>query len=266
MSQIHPSAVVDKDAQIGENVIIGPNAVVGKNSVIGDDCILDACVVIGNGIKIGKRNQLFANCVIGKSPQILGKKMNDEYGELIIGDDNVIRENVTIHPGMHPGHKTIVGNQNLIMIGVHLGHDVTLGDKIVMSNYSQVSGHCHINTGVWFSGMVQVHQFTTIGKWVYASGLSGINHDIPPFLIVSGHYPPEIRAINKRGLLRAGLDEQTCRNIYGAYKKLYRTEGVLLEKAQKLNEETSDPNVKDMCASIINSSKQRFGRHLELFR
>lgn len=266
MAEIHPSAVVDKTVQIGENVIIGPNAVVGKNSVIGDDCILDACVVIGNGVKLGKRNQLFSNSVIGKAPQLLGRKMTDEFGELIIGDDNVIRENVTIHPGMHPGHKTIIGNQNLIMIGVHIGHDVVLDDKIVMSNNTQISGHCHINTGVWFSGSVLVHQFTTVGKWVYASGLTGINHDIPPFLIVSGHYPPEIRAINKRGLLRAGLDDQACANIYRAYKKLYRVDGVLLEKAMKLNEETTDQNVKDMCMSVINSSKQRFGRYLELFR
>lgn len=266
MSNIHPSAVIDKTAQIGNNVIIGPNAVVGANTIIGDDCILDACAVIGDDVKIGKANQFYANCVIGKNPQILANKLGGDKGDLIIGDNNVFRENVTIHPGMHSGDKTIIGNENFIMIGVHIGHDVVLEDKIVMSNYCQISGHCKIETGVWLSGMVQMHQFVTVGKWAYAAGFAGINHDVPPFVIISGHYPPEVRAINKRGLGRAGISEEQGEVINDAFKKLFKKDGVLLEKAKALNEETTDDNVKEMCETIINSSKHRFGRHLELFR
>lgn len=266
MSQIHPSAVVDETAKIGENVTIGPNAVVGANTVIGDNCILDSCAVIGDNIKIGSGNQFYANSVIGKNPQVLATKLNTTQGDLIIGDNNTFRENVTIHPGMHPGDETVIGNENFIMIGVHIGHDVTIENQVVISNYSQISGHCKIETGVWLSGMVLLHQFVTIGKWAYAAGFSGINHDVPPFVITSGHYPPEVRAINKRGLKRAGLDQKQINNVFEAFKKLFRTEGPLLEKAKAIFEQTQDENVKQMCETIINSSKHRFGRYLELFR
>jgi UDP-N-acetylglucosamine acyltransferase len=115
--------------------------------------------------------------------------------------------------------------------------------------------------------MVLIHQFITVGKWCYASGLAGVNHDIPPFLIVSGHYPPRIRGVNKRGLLRAGLNEQQQANIFKAYKQLYRKEGPLLENAKSLAEQDGiDENVRAMVDMIIKSSEQRFGRYLEKFR
>ena len=142
-----------------------------------------------------------------------------------------------------------------------------LEEQIVMRNYVQISGHCKIETGVWFSGMVLLHQFITIGKWCYAAGLAGINHDIPPFVIVSGHYPPLVRGINKRGLKRAGLSEQEQGKICDAYKKLYRNGRPLLENARELAaEDNLDENVRAMVDAIIKSSKHRFGRYLELFR
>ena len=153
------------------------------------------------------------------------------------------------------------------MIGVHIAHDCILEERIVMSNYVQLSGHCRIETGVWLSGMVLLHQFVTIGKWCYATGIAGINHDIPPFLIVSGHYPSRVRGVNKRGLERAGLSEEAQRRIFEAYKKLYRQGGVLLENAKALaGEDGLDENVRAMVDTIIKSSKQRFGRYLENFR
>ena len=144
--------------------------------------------------------------------------------------------------------------------------DAIVEDKTVISNYSQISGHCNIQTGAWLSGMVVMHQFVTISKWVYAAGFSGINHDIPPFMIVCGHYPPEVRSVNKRGLARAGLDDDQKEKVFDAFKKLYKQDGVLLEKAKIILEQTDDENVKDICESIINSSKHRFGRYLESFR
>ena len=153
------------------------------------------------------------------------------------------------------------------MVGVHIGHDCVLEDNLVLSNFSQISGHCKIETGVWFSGMVLLHQFITIGKWCYAAALAGINHDIPPFLIVSGHYPPLVRGVNKRGLKRAGLSEQQQENICEAYRKLYRNGKCLLENAKQLAaEDNLDENVQAMVDAIIKSSKHRFGRYLELFR
>ena len=267
MSEIHPSAVVHKDAELADEVTVGPNCVIGGGVSIGAGTELGANVVIDGDVRIGQNNHFFANCVIGGIPQVLGFNSQNEIGGIIIGDGNTIREQVTIHSSIYPGKFTRVGNDNLLMVGVHIGHDCTLEDKTVLSNCVQLSGHCRIETGVWFSGIVALHQFVTIGRWSYAAGLAGINHDIPPFLIVSGHYPPRIRGVNKRGLVRAGLGQQAQRRIFEAYKRLYRSQGTLLENAKALAAEDGlDENVKAMVDMIIKSAQHRFGRYLEKFR
>lgn len=264
-SEIHPSAVVDKTAKLGNDVVIGPFTMVDAGAEIGDGTILDAHVVVGKNVKLGKNNRLFANCVIGRPPQVLN--FNRPMGGLEIGDNNNIREFVTIHPSMYPDQKTVVGSNNLLMIGVHIGHDCVLGDHIVMSNYTQISGHCHLQTGVWLSGMVAVHQFCTIGKWCYAAGYTGIAHDIPPYMIVSGHYPSEVRGINKRGIRRAGLSEQQQELIEQAYRFIWRSKKPVLEQVKILAAQDGlDENVRAIVDHMLNMGKQRFGRHLELFR
>lgn len=267
MIQVHPNAVVHKDVRLADSVRVGPNCVIGSGVSIGDATILDANVVIQGNVRIGHNNHLFANCAIGAHPQVLGLSKDDNIGGLVIGDGNTFREQVTIHPSIYPGKFTTIGNDNLLMVGVHIGHDCELEDRIVMSNYVQLSGHCRIETGVWFSGMVMLHQFVTIGRWCYAAGLAGINRDVPPFLIVSGHYPPRVRGVNKRGLERAGLSEQQQQAIFEAYKKLYRQGGTLLENAKALAQEGHlDKNVWAMVDAITKSSEHRFGRYLEKFR
>ena len=267
MTQIHPSAVIDKDAQLADDVIVGPNCVVGAGVSIGAGTILDANVVISGKITIGRNNQFFPNCVIGCRPQVLRLTSETEIGGLAIGDGNVIREQVTIHPSIHPGSLTKIGSDNFLMVSVHIGHDCTLEDKIVMSNLVQIGGHCKIETGAWFSGLAASHQFVTIGKWCYVAGLAGLNRDVPPFLTISGHYPPKVRGVNKRGLVRAGLNEQQQQNIFEAHKKLYRQSGSLLDHAKALaNEDGLDDNVRAMLDAIISSSRHQFGRHLETFR
>ena len=268
MSQkIHPTAVIAPDVQLGSNVTVGPYTVVDEGAVIGDHTALDAHVVIGKQTVIGKNNRIFPCAVIGRPPQILGFDDDTKIGGLTIGDNNIIREYVTIHPSMHPDENTIVGNGNLLMINVHLGHDCVLEDKIVISNCTQVSGHCRIETGAWLSGMVAIHQFVTIGKWCYAAGYAGINHDVPPYVIISGHYPVEIRAINKRGLSRAGLSPEEQSAVFNAFKFIWRNDGPVLERVKELAEKGDlEQPVQDMVDSLLSSSKQRFGRHLELFR
>jgi UDP-N-acetylglucosamine acyltransferase len=267
MIQVHPSAVVSKEACLADGVVIGPNCAIDSEVSIGADTILDANVVISKGVKIGRNNHFSPNCTIGCRPQVLVLGSDARIGGLLIGDGNIFREQVTIHPSMYPDGQTKVGNDNFIMVGAHVGHDCILEDKIVMSNYVQISGHCKIETGVWLSGVVVLHQFVTVGKWCYAAGLAGINKDVPPFLIVSGHYPPKIRGVNKRGLARAGLSEQQQQKIMEAYKKLYRQGGALLDNAKAMEQEDGlDENVRAMLESIIRSSEQRYGRYLEKFR
>jgi UDP-N-acetylglucosamine acyltransferase len=268
MKQIHPAAVIEKGAEIQEGVVIGPHCFVDTGAIISEGTILEANVIIGKNVRIGKRNHLFPNSVIGGQPQILGLGPDAKIGGLVIGDDNTIREQVTIHPSMHHDALTKVGNSNLIMVGVHIGHDCIIEDKVVLSNFTQISGHCKIGTGVWLSGVVLLHQFVTIGRWCYAAGLAGINKDIPPFLIVSGHYPPEVRGVNKRGLKRAGLNEKQQKAINDAYKFLYRDDKKpLLQKAKEMAEEKGlDENVREMVDAILKSSEHRYGRYLEKFR
>ena len=267
MTKVHPSAVIDKNVELGDAVEIGPNCVVEAGVRIGSGTVLDANVFICKNVRIGNGNHLFPNCTIGCNPQMLGMERDAPVGQLVIGDRNVLREQVTIHPGMKEGQITQIGNDNLLMVGSHIGHDCNLANMIVLSNFCQISGHCHIGQGVWFSGIVASHQFVTIGKWSYASGLSGLNRDVPPFLIASGHYPPLIRGVNKRGLSRAGLDEQQQQKIHWAYEILYRQDGPLLENALKLaQDEGVDENVQAIIDSIVNSSKHRYGRYLETFR
>jgi len=265
--QIHPSAVIHKDAELADGVKVGPNCVIESGVSIGAGTILEPNVVISKDVKIGENNHFFPNCVIGCRPQTLNLSLDAEIGRLVIGDGNVIHEQVTIHPGIHPGTQTQVGNDNFIMVGAHIGHDCILGDKIVMSNLVQIGGHCKIENGAWFSGLSGAHQFITIGKWCYVAGLAGITRDIPPFLTISGHYPPKVRGVNKRGLSRAGLNEQQQERIFEAYKKLYRQSGSLLENAKALAQENGlDENVQAIIDSITKSSKHQYGRYLETFR
>lgn len=266
MIKVHPSAVIEEGAQLADGVIIGPNCVVGSGVLIGAETVLEANVTLGRDVKIGKNNHLFANCAIGGRPQVLGLD-SDDIGGLLIGDNNIIREQVTVHKSMYKGEFTKIGNDNLLMIGVHIGHDCVLEDKIVISNCSQIGGHCRVETGVWLSGMVAVNPFVTIGKWAYAAGLAGINRDVPPFLTVSGHYPPRIRGVNKRGLVRAGLSEQQQEKIFEVYRKVYRQGGTLLENARILaGEDELDENVQAILDAVFRSSEHRFGRYLEKFR
>jgi UDP-N-acetylglucosamine acyltransferase len=267
MTQIHPSAVISKQAQLADDVVVGPNCVIHDNVVIGCGSILDANVVIDKDVVIGKNNHFFANCVIGSRPQILKLTSGDQIGNVVIGDGNCFHEQVTVHPSSHHGSSTKIGNENFLMVGVHLAHDCVIENKIVMSNYVQIGGHCKIETGVWMSGLAASHQFVTFGKWCYVAGMAGLNRDIPPFLIVSGHYPPRIRGVNERGLNRAGLNDQQKETIGRAYKKLYRQGGALLQNAIALSQEDwIDENVHSIIEAITKSSEHRFGRYLEKFR
>ena len=267
MTQIHPSAVVSKEAQLDKDVTIGPNCVIDSKVSIGSGTVLEANVVINKNVKVGRNNYFFANCVIGSRPQMLRLSSDTEIGGIVIGDGNTIHEQVTIHPSNHPDTSTKVGNENFLMVGVHIGHDCMVEDKIVMSNSVQIGGHCKIETGAWFSGLAASHQFVTIGKWCFVAGLAGLTRDVPPFLTVSGHYPPMVRGVNKRGLDRAGLSEQQQQPIFEAYRKLYKQGGTLLENATALAQEDGlDENVQAIIDAITQSSEHKFGRYLEKFR
>ena len=266
---IHPTAVVEDSAVLGSGTVVGPNCYIGNNVVMGENNRLQSNVVIGDDTVFGNGNTLFSNCVIGKAPQIYAMEPDTKYGRLEIGDGNTFRENSTVHPGMHEDGLTKMGNGNFIMIGVHIGHDCTIEDQIIMSNGTQISGHSRVETGVWLSGMVLTHQFVTIGKWSYATGLTGINKDLPPYLVGNGHYPFKIRSVNERGMDRAGLSDDEKKAVWDAFRFLYRSKDktrTIVSRAEELAGKDIARPVRDITDSIINSSKHRNGRYLESFR
>jgi UDP-N-acetylglucosamine acyltransferase len=267
MANIHPTAIVSKKAQLAPDVVIGPYCVVDEDVAIGAGTILEAHVIVYRGVQIGSGNRIFPNSVIGGVPQILGLQSNVKMGRLVIGDRNMIREGVTIHPSKYEGQATTIGNNNLLMIGTHIGHDCVIADNIVLSNLVQIAGHVHIESGAWLAGLAASHQFVTIGGWSFIAGQTGLSRDVPPFLIVSGQHPPKVRGINKRGLRRAGLNEQQQERIHNAYHQLYRQGGTLLANAKSLAAQDGlDGNVRAMVDSIFKSCQHRFGRYREVLR
>jgi UDP-N-acetylglucosamine acyltransferase len=264
MTKIHPTAIVEKGARLDQDVVVGPHCIIESGALIGAGTVLDANVIIAGCVTVGKSNQIYAGCVLGRCPQVLGFDMKTKVGRVVIGDRNAIRESVTIHPSKQKDSATVIGDDNLLMVGAHIGHDCVVESKVVLSNCVHVGGHCRIETGAWFGGIVGVHQFVTMGKWSFAAALSAVIQDVPPFMIASGH---EVRGVNRRGLLRAGLTQQQQDSICEAYRKLYRRRGPLLENVKALSRQDGlDPNVLAIIDSIEKTSKHRFGRYLETLR
>ncbi|MBP5273346.1 MAG: acyl-ACP--UDP-N-acetylglucosamine O-acyltransferase [Abditibacteriota bacterium] len=206
MTDIHNSAIIAPDARIGENVKIGPYCVIGENVVIGDGTCLMSNVVIQKDTTIGKNNVIHSGAVLGGDPQDL--KYNGEQSFLEIGDDNQIREYVTIHRGSHEGQTTVIGDSNLLMACSHIGHDVTVRNHVICANYVGVSGHCVIEDYAIIGGLAGLHQFVRVGKMAMIGGLSKVNIDIPPFTLCDGN-PLRVRSINSVGLRRRGIDKES---------------------------------------------------------
>ena len=267
MENIHPSAVVHESVQLADGVSMGPHCVVSAGVRIGAGTTLMANVVIEPDVVIGRDNLFFPGTVMGAMPQILGCGPNAEAGRLVIGCGNTFRENVTVHRSMSPDGATLLGDENLLMVGSHVGHDCILEDKLVITNGVHMGGHCKLETGGWISGMVGIHQFVTLGKWCFIAGHSTVSRDVPPYMTVSGNYPCKVRGINDRGVQRAGLGDTRLKSLQKAQRQLYRDGGTLIENAKHMEQQEGlDPAVVDITDFIARSAQHRFGRYLELFR
>ena len=267
MTDVARTAVVDKTAQLGKDVVIGPGCVVAPGVAIGDGCTLGANAIMAQGVTMGANNRVFSNCVMGEEPQIIGTV--EPKTELIIGTGNVFRENVTINRGSPDGgEKTIIGNNNYFMIGSHLGHDCHVEDNAVIGNNCLFSGHCKVESNAWLSAKCGIHQFVTIGRFAYAAGLTTIPADVPPFVRVAGVYPFKVRGLNTIGLQRAGFSPESIEALDEAYRRLYRRRRGSI--AQVLEEMLSldglDENVKYLLEFLQRSFQHRLGRYQELFR
>jgi len=227
MSEIHSTAVIHPKASIGSNCHIGPYCIIGEHVQLGSDCRLHSHVVIDGYTKLGSRNEIFPFASIGLKTQDLKWKGGITRTE--IGDDNTFREYVTIHSATSDGEVTRVGSHNHILAYCHLAHNVTLGSHIIMSNVATLGGHVTVEDNAVVGGLAAVHQFCRIGKMAMIGGCSKVVQDIPPFMIGDGN-PAETRTVNKVGMERNGISEESQTALRSAYKILFR-EGLIVSNA-----------------------------------
>lgn len=221
--KIHPTAIVDPKAELASDVEVGAFSIIGPHVKIGEGSKVHSHVVIEGWTTIGKKNEFFPFSVIGGVPQDL--KYKGERTEVIIGDHNVIRESVTINLGtVQGGGKTAIGNHNLLMAYVHLGHDCILENHIIIASSTGLAGHVYIEDFANVGGMVGVSQFLRIGTHVYVAGKSTVDRDVPPFSIVLGERPFEIKGANIIGLRRKGYKADIILAINESIKLWKRTD------------------------------------------
>jgi UDP-N-acetylglucosamine acyltransferase len=217
-AHIHPTAVVSPEAVIGDDVEIGAFALVEGDVVLGDRCVIRPGAFLYGPIVMGQGNIVHTGAVIGDAPQHL--KYKGERTSVQIGDNNIIRENVTIHRGTTQSYKTVIGDNNFLMVGSHVAHDCVVGNRCILTNGSMLAGHCILDDNVIISGNSCVHQFVRIGRLALLSGLSGTTKDIPPFIIQQGI--DTTSGVNVIGMRRAGHSNDQINAVKEAFRILYR--------------------------------------------
>lgn len=251
---IHETAIIESTAKIGKNVSVGPFSYIGHDVELGDNCIVESHVVIKGPSVIGSGNHFFQFASIGEACQ--DKKYAGEPTRLIIGDNNVFRESVTVHRGtIQDNSETIIGSNNLLMVNVHVAHDCVVGDDNIFANNVTIAGHVHVGNNVILGGLAAIHQFCKVGSHSFAGGGAIILRDIPPYVMISGtkHVP---QGINSEGLRRRGFDKDTIMQIKRAYKAIYR-DGNTADQAVAILKEmaTTTPDV-GLLADFLESSER----------
>jgi len=251
---IHKTAIIDSKAKISSNVVIGAYSVIGPNVEIDDNTIIHSHVSISGHTKIGKRNKIYPFASIGNDPQDL--KYKGEKTKLIIGDQNSIREYVSINPGTVGGEsETKIGNNCLLMVSSHVAHDCIVNDNVVIANNVAIAGHAKIGENVIIGGNSAVQQFTRIGKGAMIGGMTGVLHDVIPYALSTGNRN-SLQGLNLIGLRRAKFDNKVILGLGEAYKEIFATTN-LTKNLSKLNGAFHDnPLVKDVIKFIKKDKKR----------
>jgi len=217
---IHPTAIVSPRAELGKDCQIGPYCMVEDDAVLGDGCILGAHAIVKRGSILGHHNELAEHSIVGGKPQ--HAKLGSEYGRVRIGNNNQIREHATIHGAFKPGHETLVGDGNLIMVNAHIAHDSVIGNHIVLVNNVMVAGHVTIEDRAYVGGAAGIHQFCRIGQLAMVGGQAHISQDVPPFVMVDGA-TTRIVGLNRVGLRRNGFSDGDMLQLKAAYRLIFRS-------------------------------------------
>jgi UDP-N-acetylglucosamine acyltransferase len=251
---IHKSSEINKNSKIGKNVKIGPFCYVGPEVELDDDVELISNVHIEGNTKIGKRTKIFPFSSIGTQPQDL--KFNNEKNSLVIGENNLIREYVTINPGTAGGGSvTSIGNNCLFMISSHIAHDCKIGNSVIIANNVPLGGHVTIEDSVVIGGNSAVQQFTRIGRLAMIGGMTGVLKDVIPFGLSIGNRN-YLQGLNLIGLRRKKYDNQKIMGLDKAYKKIFESKN-LHENLSKINGEYKDNELVREVIKFIEKDKKR---------
>jgi UDP-N-acetylglucosamine acyltransferase len=250
---IHKTAIIDKKAKLNKNVQVGPYCVIGPNVEIGENTIIQSHVNISANTKIGKGNKIYPFVSIN-DPQDL--KYNDEQTNLVIGDNNKIREYVTINPGtVGGGGKTTIGNNCLFMISSHIAHDCQVGNNVIIANNVPLGGHAIIEDNVVIGGNSAVQQFTRIGKMAMIGGMTGVLHDVIPYGLSTGNRN-SLQGLNLIGLRRAKYKNKDILGLNEAYKEIFATKNIF-ENIDKLNQSFEKNILVQDVLEFISKDKKR---------
>jgi UDP-N-acetylglucosamine acyltransferase len=247
---IHPTAVIHPGATLHPTVKVGPYAVIGEKVTIGPETDIGAHVVVDGHTEIGTGNQIFPGAVIGIEPQDL--KYDGSISLVKIGDHNRIREYVTINRATHAGEATVIGDGNLLMAYVHVAHNCVIGNQVIIANAVSLAGHVEIESNAVIGGVLGIHQFVHIGRYAMLGGMSRIDRDVPPYMVVEGN-PCRVRGLNAVGLRRAGITDRDQGRLYRELKEAYR---VLYRSGLPL---------KEALATLATWSDNEHIRHLQTF-
>lgn len=237
MKNISPQAFVDPKAQIGEDVSIMPFAYIEGDVVIGDGCRIFPFVSVMNGTRMGKRNMVHQGTVLAAVPQDFDFRGEDT--ELVIGDDNIIRENVVINRATHSTGQTVIGHRNFIMEGVHISHDTQLKNSVVIGYGTKIAGNCDIHSGAILSSNVVANPGVRVGRAAMIQSGCRFSYDVPPY-IVATHNPIEYGGVNSTILTNAGIDIKVQNHIANAYRLVFNGKTSLFDAINQIKEQVPD--------------------------
>jgi UDP-N-acetylglucosamine acyltransferase len=256
MNNIHPTSIISPKAQLGNDIKIGPFCVVEDNVILEDGVELLSHVVVSGITRIGKNTKIYSFASIGSTPQDL--KYSGEESCVEIGQNNQIREYVTIQPGTTAGiMKTVVGSNNLLMVGTHIAHDVVMGDNVICANIATIGGHAIIEDHVVLGGLSAVHQFVRVGKHAMIGGVTAVVRDVAPYASVVGDRA-SIEGMNILGLKRRGFDKEDIFTLQKAFRKIFFTEGAdLMSRVIEVEEEFKDSKLVNELVSFMKYESKR---------
>lgn len=260
-SKIHPSAIIEEGAQIGDGTFIGPFSIIRSDVKIGQNNIIGPHVIIEGDTVIGNDNVFYAFSVVGSFPQVINWKGGKS--KVLIGNKNTFREHVTIQPGLEEaGGITQIGDNNLFMISSHVGHDCIIGNNNRITNGAGLAGHVTLSNNVIVSGCVGVHQFVNLGDYSFVAAGSIVTQDVPPFCIAQGNRATLVQ-INSVGLSRANFAEKDITVLKSIFRKLFYADGLFKDKLVSLKIEYEKFDLANQLFGFIDNSKRGICKYVK---